>query len=137
MLPTGSGEDRHLAFALAAQFNRVEIVRMLIDAGEDPNRYHPVGGHSHTTALHQAAGFGFHELARLLVERGARLDQRDVLWHATPADWARYAGNKEMEAYLRTAEGKRTLKQELGKSAENPATSQRTRKRRATRRSVR
>jgi hypothetical protein len=100
MLPKSDHEQRHLAFALAAQFNRVEIVRMLLDAGEDPNRYHPVGGHSHTTALHQAAGGGFEEMAQLLVERGARLDLKDVLWHGTPADWARYSGNKEMESYL-------------------------------------
>jgi hypothetical protein len=37
---------------------RREIVRLLLDAGEDPNRYNPVGGHSHTTPLHQAAGGG-------------------------------------------------------------------------------
>jgi hypothetical protein len=108
LLPTSDGKQRHLAFALAAQFNRVEIVRMLLDAGEDPNRYHPVGGHSHTTALHQAAGFGFEEMARLLVERGARLDMKDVLWHGTPADWARHAGNKKMGALLRAREKNRT-----------------------------
>ena len=32
-----------------------QIVRMLLDAGEDPNRYNPVGAHSHSTPLHQAA----------------------------------------------------------------------------------
>jgi hypothetical protein len=104
LLPNADRHQRHLAFALAAQFNRVEIVRMLLVAGEDPNRYNPVGGHSHTTPLHQAAGSGFEEMARLLVERGARLDLKDVLWHATPADWARYAGRAELEAYLRAAE---------------------------------
>src|SRR5256885_806654 len=56
LLPTADSRDRHLALALAAQFGRVEIVRQLLDAGEDPNRYNPVGGHSHTTPLHQAAG---------------------------------------------------------------------------------
>lgn len=107
LLPKSDRERRRLAFALAAQFNRVEIARMLLDAGEDPNRYYPVGGHSHTTALHQAAGFGFEEMVHLLVERGARLDQKDVLWHGTPADWARYAGKKELEEYLRGQEKRR------------------------------
>ena len=100
-LPTASPEDRHLALSLASDFGHVEVVRLLLDAGEDPNRYNPVGGHSHTTPLHQAAGAGHEEVVRLLVERGARLDMKDILWQATPADWARHAGKTEIEAYLR------------------------------------
>jgi hypothetical protein len=101
LLANASSEDRHLALSLAADFGHVEIVRLLIDAGEDPDRYNPVGGHSHTTPLHQAAGGGHDEVVRLLVERGARLDLKDILWHAIPADWAGHAGKKEIEAYLR------------------------------------
>jgi hypothetical protein len=104
LLPAAGSEERHLALALATQFGHVEIVRMLLDAGEDPNRYNPVGGHSHATPLHQAAGGGDEEMVRLLVERGARLDIKDILWHATPADWARHAGTAEIEAYLRARE---------------------------------
>jgi hypothetical protein len=29
------------------------------------------------------------------------LDLKDILWRATPADWARHAGRIEIEAYLR------------------------------------
>jgi hypothetical protein len=105
LLSAASSEDRHLALTLAADFGHVEIVRLLLDAGEDPNRYNPVGGHSHTTPLHQAAGRGHDEVVRLLVERGARLDLRDILWRATPADWARHAGRTEIEAYLRRKMG--------------------------------
>jgi ankyrin repeat protein len=101
LLVGASSEDRHLALTLAADFGYVEIVRLLLDAGEDPNRYNPVGGHSHATPLHQAAGGGHDEVVRLLVERGARLDLKDILWRATPADWARHAGRTEIEAYLR------------------------------------
>jgi ankyrin repeat protein len=103
-LADASGEDRHLAVTLASQFGHLEIVRLLLDADEDPNRYNPVGGHSHTTPLHQAAGAGHEEVVRLLVERGARLDLKDILWQATPADWARHAGETEIEAYLRAQE---------------------------------
>lgn len=99
-------EDRHLALTLAADFGHVEIVRLLLDVGEDPNRYNPVGGHSHTTPLHQAAGRGHEEVVRLLVERGAKLDLKDILWRATPADWARHAGKTEIEAYFRRKMGK-------------------------------
>jgi ankyrin repeat protein len=103
-------DERHLAFAVAAQYCRVDIVRILLDAGEDPNRYNPVRGHSHCTPLHQAAGYGTLELVKLLVERGARVDMKDVLWKETPADWAHHVGKTESEAYLRTLEEKTAKK---------------------------
>jgi ankyrin repeat protein len=105
LLPGADSGERHLALALASQFGRVEIVRLLLDAGEDPDRYNPVGGHSHSTPLHQAAAAGHDELVRLLVERGASLDLKDTLWQATPADWARHEGRTEIEAYLRKKGG--------------------------------
>jgi hypothetical protein len=108
LLPNADSRDRHLALALASQFGRVEIARLLLDAGEDPNRYNPVGGHSHSTPLHQAAAAGYVELVRLLVERAARLDLKDILWQGTPADWARHEGRTEIEAYLRAQDKERT-----------------------------
>ncbi len=104
MLPDAAPEDRHRAFALASQFGHVEIVSLLLDAGEAPNRYNPLGCHSHSTPLHQAALAGHEEVVRLLVERGARVDLKDVLWHGTPADWAHHAGKTELESYLRALE---------------------------------
>ena len=101
MLVGASGEDRHLALSVAADLGYVETVRLLLDAGENPNRYNPVGGHSHTTPLHQAAGRGHEEVVRLLVKRGARTDLKDILWQATPGDWARHAGKLDIEAFLR------------------------------------
>jgi Ankyrin repeats (3 copies) len=107
LFATASPEERHLALALAAQFGHVKIVRLLLDAGEDPDRYNPPGGHAHSTPLHQAALAGCEAVVRLLVERGARLDLKDVLWHATPADWAGHEGKTELEEYLRTKEKER------------------------------
>ncbi len=107
LLPAAGVDDRHLALALAAQFGHIEIVRSLLDAGEDPNRYNPIGGHSHATPLHQAAGAGYEDLVKLLVGRGAKLDMKDVLWHATPAEWADHEGKSKVEEYLRAAEAKR------------------------------
>jgi hypothetical protein len=104
LLPAADKRDRHLALALAAQFDHAEIVRALLDAGEDPSRYNPIGAHSHSTPLHQAAGAGHHEVVRLLVERRAKLDLKDILWNSTPADWPKHAGKKEIEAYLREQE---------------------------------
>ncbi len=108
LFPDAGRDDRHLALALASQFGHVEIVRWLLDAGEDPNRYNPVGGHSHSTPLHQAAAAGNEEMVRLLVESGARLDMEDILWHGTPAGWARHEGKLKVEQYLRSTEASRT-----------------------------
>lgn len=104
LLVASSGEDRHRAFALAAQFGHTEMIRLLLDAGEDPNRYNPVGIHSHSTPLHQAALAGHYEVVRLLVERGARLDLRDVWFQGTPEGWATHAGQTEVAEYLRAQE---------------------------------
>jgi hypothetical protein len=104
LLPAASPEDRHRALALSAQFGHTEILRMLLDAGEDPNRYNPPRCHGHATPLHQAALAGHEEAVRLLVERGARLDMKDIMWQATPAGWAQHAGRTAIEAYLREQE---------------------------------
>ena len=104
LLPASSPEQCHKALALAAQFGHVEIVRLLLDAGEDPSRYNPVGLHSHSTPLHQAAWGGHQEVVRLLVQRGARKDLKDILFQGTPADWARHAGHSELAEYLGSAE---------------------------------
>jgi ankyrin repeat protein len=101
LLPLAASDDRHRALALASQFGHIEIVKALLDAGEDPNRYNPVGCHSHSTPLHQAALAGRDQLVRLLVERGAKLDMKDILWQGTPADWAAHEGRTELEAWLR------------------------------------
>lgn len=107
LFPKADSGERHLALALAAQFGHVEILHMLLDAGEDPNRYNPPGGHSHSTPLHQAAGNGHLEAVKLLVEHGARMDMQDILFDGTPEGWAEYAGRKEVKEYLRTQEANR------------------------------
>ncbi len=100
LLSSADSHDRHLALALAAQFGQTEIVRLLLDSGENPDRYNPQGAHSHSTPLHQAALAGHEAVVHLLVERGARLDLKDVLWHGTPAGWARHAGRAQLAEYL-------------------------------------
>jgi ankyrin repeat protein len=101
LLPRADGENRHRALAMAAQFGHLEIVRLLLDAGEDPNRFNPAGFHAHSTPLHQAAFAGHLAVVRLLVERGARLDQTDTRWHGTAAEWARHGQRIDVEEYLR------------------------------------
>ncbi len=108
-LPAASPEERHRALALAAQHGHAEIVRLLLNAGEDPDRYNPVGCHSHSTSLHQAALHGHEAVVRLLAERGAKLKIKDILYHGTPADWADHAGRPEIGKYLRDQAASREL----------------------------
>ena len=79
------------------------IVGLLLDAGQDPDRYNPLGAHAHSTPLHQAALAGHLEVVRLLVERGARLDIRDINYEGTALDWAEHGGRSEVAEYLKHA----------------------------------
>lgn len=99
-LPTADAALRHRALALAAQHGHADVVRILLDAGEDPNRYNPEGTHSHSTPLHQAALAGHADVVRLLVERGARIDIKDIHYDGTPVQWASHAGHVEIVRYL-------------------------------------
>ncbi|MBL8821790.1 MAG: ankyrin repeat domain-containing protein [Planctomycetia bacterium] len=100
LLPTADSLARHQALALAAQLGHLEIVKLLLDAGEDPNRYNPEGFHSHATPLHHAALAGHLDVVKLLVERGARLDICDTLYDSAPLGWAKHGKQAATVAYL-------------------------------------
>jgi ankyrin repeat protein len=102
LLGAADGPARHAALALAAQHGHAEVVRLLLDAGEDPSRYNPDGYHGHSTPLHQAVWSDHLDVVRLLVERGARLDLRDKVYQGTPLGWANYGGRAAIAEYLRT-----------------------------------
>ncbi|MEZ4587762.1 MAG: ankyrin repeat domain-containing protein [Gemmatimonadales bacterium] len=104
LLPTASADERHAALAVAAQLGNEEVVALLLAAGEDPNRFNPDGFHSHATPLHHAALCGHLGVVRLLVNRGARLDLEDTLWHGTPLGWAEHGGQTAVAEYLRAAQ---------------------------------
>jgi len=101
LLPKADSPSRHQALALAAQLGQTDIVRLLLDAGEDPDRFNPEGLHSHSTPLHQAALAGHLDVVRLLVDRGARLDQRDRIFDGAPLDWAEHGKQTAIVDYLR------------------------------------
>jgi ankyrin repeat protein len=101
LLDGADAGSRHRAFVLAAQLGHAAVVEMLLDAGEDPDRYNPAGNHAHSTPLHQAALAGHESVVRLLVERGARTDIEDTIYHGTPLGWAEHGGKTAVAAYLR------------------------------------
>lgn len=53
------------------------------------------------TALHEAAGAGQVEAARMLIELGADPGIRDARFHSTPLSWAEHFGQQAMAGYLR------------------------------------
>lgn len=67
----------------AAEMGSTECVRLLLDAGANPNEFEYDGW----SALHWAARNGHAEVAELLLESGAKIDQRDSKGN-TPWDWA-------------------------------------------------
>lgn len=93
--------ERHRAVALAAQYGRTDILQLLLDAGENANGFNPVGAHSHSTPLHQAAYHGHEAAVRLLRHYGAATDVRDLIFQATPLEWAQHAGQVAIVELLR------------------------------------
>jgi ankyrin repeat protein len=104
---TADAATRHAAFALAAMHGHVDVVRFLLDAGEDPDRYNPDGYHAHSTPLHQAVWANHDAVVRLLVERGARLDLADKIFDGTPLGWASFGNRTTIAEYLRTSDHRR------------------------------
>jgi ankyrin repeat protein len=101
LLPAADARSRHIALALAAQHGHVDVARLLLDAGEDPDRYNPDGYHAHSTPLHQAVSSNHADVVKLLVERGARVDIRDTVYQGTPLGWAIYGERTAIAEYLR------------------------------------
>lgn len=100
LLAVADAGSRHIALALAAQHGHAEIVTLLLEAGEDPNRYNPPGCHAHSTPLHQAALGGHLDVVVTLLAHGARTGLRDALFDGTPLDWAKHAKQAHVAAYL-------------------------------------
>ncbi|WP_051621105.1 ankyrin repeat domain-containing protein [Paenibacillus sp. UNC451MF] len=73
-----------------------EMVRLLLEAGADPNNANWQG----ITYLHKAAWMGNITYAQLLIDNGARLDVVDKEYQSTPLGWAAKYGQMEMVRFL-------------------------------------
>ncbi|ULL16270.1 ankyrin repeat domain-containing protein [Paenibacillus sp. H1-7] len=74
----------------------LEMVRLLLDAGADPNNANWQG----ITYLHIAAWLGNVEYAKLLLDCGAELEPIDQEYGTTPLGWAAKYGRTEMVRFL-------------------------------------
>ena len=101
LLPRADATQRHQALAVAAMLGHTDVVRMLLDAGEDPNRHNPPGFHAHATPLHQAIAAGHIDTVRLLVDRGARTDIKDNIHQSTALGWAEHLQQRDIAVFLR------------------------------------
>lgn len=80
----GTTEMKDTPLIWASEMGSTECVRILLDAGANPNEYEIDGW----SALHWAARNGHFSVAKLLLKHGANLDQCDSRGH-TPLDWAK------------------------------------------------
>jgi ankyrin repeat protein len=69
----------------AMEHDNLEAVRRVLDGNPNVVNERDTSG---ATALHYAAFNGNRRMARLLVERGADINDRDIEFGATPAGWA-------------------------------------------------
>ena len=69
----------------AANYNRTDVVRCLIEKGANVNQQNRDG----STALHCASLYNCTDVIKILVQHGARTDIKDNEGR-TPIDWARH-----------------------------------------------
>lgn len=102
--PPGSPPLAEAAAALmmASWYERLEVVRLLLDRGVDVAARAPDDG---STALHIAAYQGSAALVAMLLQRGAPIDVVDGRYHTPPLAWALHAwlvdGRGGVEGYRR------------------------------------
>ncbi len=84
--------DTLVFFVDAVRQNRIDDVRELIQGGADVNAVDMFGGN---TGLHWAAREGLSEMARLLLDNGARVEARNDEGQ-TPLHWAAAHGRKAL-----------------------------------------
>lgn len=92
----GMNERGVTALGVAVGFNKIDMVRLLLDAAADVMARDSKG----STALHYAAGYGRKEVAVLLIERGAQMDALNDA-KQTPLHVAQLNGEKGMVMYLK------------------------------------
>jgi ankyrin repeat protein len=109
VLRTLNDQDYEVLVQSAAH-NRLDIVKLMLEIGFNPDAY----GESGMTALHAATWHGHADMVRLLLDFGAHVQQRDIMFGNSPLESAQHGfkhSRKSSEEYeliltlLRKAEG--------------------------------
>ncbi len=95
-----NAKDKQIALAAAALNGKAQALVLLIDLGVDLNAF-SIGIHPHATPLHHAVNSGSLAAVKVLVDAGAELGTKDLVYDGTPLDWAEYLQRTELAAYLR------------------------------------
>lgn len=88
----------------ASEMGSTACVKILLDAGVDPNKFEYDGW----SPLHWAARNGHVEIVKMLIDHGAILDQQDMRGH-TPLEWAADREHWDVVHALKGRVGKREL----------------------------
>jgi len=89
-----TGEDR-AAIVDVAESGDVPAVRLMLELGFPAGAVRGIDG---AAPLHAAAYFGRADVLRLLVERGADVEQPDGQWHSTPLCWAAVGSGEQRQS---------------------------------------
>ena len=104
LLQNASRDHLQLALSLAANAGRSDVVRALLEAGADPNRYNPPGGHTHCTPLHNSVAADRFETVVALIEGGADTSIPDIHHSMTALGWAEHFKHSRIVEYLRSVD---------------------------------
>ena len=89
--------EMQVALMTAAFYGKSKMISFLIQSGANVNAYldRSSGFHSHATALHQAVFSASLESVKILVDAGADLNAKDLIYEGTPLGWAIYMQAEE------------------------------------------
>lgn len=85
-----SEKEKYTALLVSSFFGNEELIEYFVGDGVNVNAFPQpiVGFHSHASALHQAVSSGSLIAVKILVNAGAKLDARDLVFEGTPLQWA-------------------------------------------------
>ena len=92
------GRDRAELLNLAAEWNKLESIKLMVSLGFDINE------RKRTTAIHMAAASGNVELVKALIELGADPLIKDEEFGGTAMGWAHYSNRTAVMEFLESFE---------------------------------
>ena len=98
-VPEDAGVVAELALVFAGMCGKVEVARLLLDAGV-PIGAMPPATHCMGSALHCASYTGEVAIVRFLLERNANPELLDPLYQSNAAGWAKQGKHRNKDAIL-------------------------------------